>query len=226
MVLYVAVPEGRGPWPEVVVIHDGLGMTSDLRNQANWLARAGYLAVAPDLYYLGGRLRCLVRVMRAAAAGQGPAFGDLEAARGWLTDHRDCTGRVGVIGFCLGGGFALLLATTGAYGASSVNYGTVPDDAMTRLADACPVVASYGAKDRSLRDAPQQLRRALAAHGIEHDLRVYPDAGHSFLNKHGRGEMPVWALVMGKLVNAGYHQPSAVGARQRIIAFFDAHLRS
>ncbi len=226
MALYVAVPEVGGPWPGVVVIHDGLGMTSDLRNQADWLARAGYLAVAPDLYSRGGRLRCLVRVMRAAAAGQGPAFSDLEAARNWLTDHQDCTGRIGVIGFCLGGGFALLLAATGAYRASSVNYGTVPDDAMTRLADACPIVASYGAKDRSLRNAPQQLQRALAAHGIQHDLKAYPDAGHSFLNNHARGEMPFWALVMTKLVNGGYHQPSAVDARQRIIAFFDAHLRS
>jgi carboxymethylenebutenolidase len=138
---------------------------------------AGYLAVAPDLYSRGGRLRCLVRVMRAAAAGQGPAFSDLEAARNWLTDHQDCTGRIGVIGFCLGGGFALLLAATGAYRASSVNYGTVPDDAMTRLADACPIVASYGAKDRSLRNAPNSCSAPWPPTGSSTTSRPTPMPG-------------------------------------------------
>lgn len=74
----VATPDSGGPWPGVVVVHDALGMTSDLRRQVGWLAGAGYLAVAPDLYRRGGRLRCLFSTLRAPSAGEGQAFDDLE----------------------------------------------------------------------------------------------------------------------------------------------------
>lgn len=221
---YLAIPSGRPPWPGVLVVHDALGMTTDLRHQAEWLAAEGFLALAPDLFHWGSRPRCVVSTMRAVAARSGRAFDELESARSWLADHADCTGKVGVIGFCLGGGFAVLLAGTGRYDASSVNYGGVPEDADDLLAEACPVVGSYGAKDRSLRKDPQRLARVLTAHGIEHDVKVYDEAGHSFLNDHG-DEMPRWAAVAGSFARAAYHEPSAADARRRIVAFFDKHLR-
>jgi dienelactone hydrolase len=68
----------------VVVIHDALGITTDLRWQADGLAGAGYLVLAPDLYYWGPRMRCLFATIRAAARRQGRTFDDLEAAAAGL----------------------------------------------------------------------------------------------------------------------------------------------
>jgi carboxymethylenebutenolidase len=102
---HVAVPEGAGPWPGVVVLHDMAGMSRDLRRQTEWLAGAGFLAVAPDLFRGDRRATCIVRMVRETWRGQGPTFADVEAVGRWLVERPDCTGRVGVIGFCMGGGF-------------------------------------------------------------------------------------------------------------------------
>lgn len=223
---FVAEPSGEGPWPGVVVVHDALGMTEDLRNQARWLADAGYLAAAPDLFHWGRRVRCVARLMRDLARGtRGPAFTDLAAVQGWLAHHPRGTGRVGIVGFCLGGGFALMLAPLRGYTVSAVNYGAMSEHAWDRLADACPIVASYGGDDPTLKGTAARLESVLAAHGIPHDVREYPGVGHGFMNDHAPGDKPWMFSLLARLSHTRYDERATRDARRRITAFFDTHLK-
>jgi len=218
---YLAVPAAdAGRVPAVVVLPEAFGLNDDIRAHADRLAAAEYIAFAPDLYGWGPKVRCVASTFASLARGRGRAFDDIEAARAWLAGHERSSGRVGVIGFCMGGGFAVALAPRGGYGAAAPNYGLVPRNAERLLADACPMVGSYGAKDWMAKGHAARLEKALTVAGIPHDVKEYPDTGHSFLNHH-TGK----AAAFDRILRTGYTPASAADAWDRILSFFADHLQ-
>jgi carboxymethylenebutenolidase len=216
---YLAQPGTAGPSPGVVVLHEAFGLTDDTRAWADRFAAEGYVALAPDLFSWGPKVRCILAAFRTLRSGSGRTVEDIEAARSHLAARDDCGGQIGVIGFCMGGGFALLMAPRG-FSAASDNYGEVPKDPETVLRGACPIVASYGGKDRLMKGRPEKLERALGHLGVEHDVKTYPEANHSFLNRHSGG----FETVIDRVTGIGYDGPSADDAWRRILTFFDRHV--
>lgn len=218
----VAEPSGAGPWPGVVMVHEVFGIDDAMRAQMMRLAQAGYVVVMPDLFSRGGARKCLTATFKALTSGTGQAFEDVEAAKATLLARPDTTGKVGIIGFCMGGGFALLLASRG-YDASAVNYGMMPTNLDSVLAGACPIVASFGGKDKQLVGAAAKLERALTARNIENDVKEYPGVGHAFMNPHQAGG-PVFGTLL-RISGAKPDPTAAADAWERIERFFADHLR-
>lgn len=225
--LYLACPEEGQPSPGVVVIHDALGRSTDLYRQCDWLAGEGFLAAAPDLFAGGTLFGCIFRVIREIRRRKGRLFDQVEAVREYLEAHPDSNGKVGVIGFCFGGGFAVLLASGHGFDAASINYGgALPRDAEELLAGSCPIVASYGALDRGSQGVPQRLEQILSRHGIPHDVKEYAETDHAFMNDHDPAEVPLFIRFIAFAFGGGaYREASAQDARRRIAAFFNRHLR-
>ena len=226
MPAFYAVPSTPPPWPGVVVIHDFTGMSHDLRDQAKWLAGEGFLAVAPDLYYWGSRFGCLRTIMRDLGQRRGRSFDDIEAARQCLQDRDECTGKVGVVGFCMGGGYALALAADHRYSASSVNYGGCPSDADQWLPDACPIVGSFGGSDKSPLGsrAGRRLGQLLTELRIPHDVEIYPGVGHGFMNNHDPEDQTPLLTFLARISGTKYDEQATHDARARISAFFNRYL--
>jgi carboxymethylenebutenolidase len=220
---YLAVPTGPGRWPGVVVVHDALGMTADIRRITDRFATNGYLVLAPALYRRGRKIGCIVSTFRSLSTGSGRALDDLVAARDHLAADGRCTGKVGVVGFCMGGGFCLQLAPRGVFDATAPNYGIWPKepDGLSALSRSCPVVASYGANDRMLPGAAAKLEQALAAGDVPRDIKEYPTVGHSFMNNWGT---PAPLRIVERIAGLAYSEPEAEDAWRRILAFFDEHL--
>lgn len=220
---YLATPEGEGPFPALLMVHEAFGLDEITVRHADRMAAAGYLTLAVDLFSDGGARRCLVSTMRSLTTGGGRAFADLAAARQWLLDSGRTTGKVGVIGFCMGGGFALLLANDG-FDAAAVNYGRLPKNPERELAGACPIVANFGGKDRGLPGAAGQLSDVLERLNVAHDVKEFPTAGHAFLNDTEAGPRPLRPLL--RVMGVGPDPASAPEAWQRIEDHFARHLKN
>ncbi len=211
-------PATPAPWPGVVVLHEAAGLNLDIKRIVQHLVGLGYATVAPDLFSGAPKPLCIARAVRDAfiAPSSRSTTDRIERVRQWLADRDDVDGeRIGVIGFCMGGGFAVVAAARSPFAAAAVNYGRVPTD--TRLLDgSCPVVANYGGNDPLIpKGTPQRLEAALTAQGVPVDVQVIPGVSHSFMNHE-----PAVAAVLG----IGFDGPAADTAWARIEQFFEQHL--
>lgn len=219
--------EGGTPGrPAVLVIHEALGLNAEMRRIVGRFAANGYVALAPDfLAGLGPIPLCIGRFMRGIGrVGRGRPYRQLDAARDWLAARPEVDGdRIGVAGFCMGGGFALLYAADRGrerVQAAAPFYGPVPRDPAD-LARTCPIVASYGGRDRLFGRDGDRLAGMLAELGIEHDVKTYPDAGHAFMS---RIDGPIGWLGRRLPMHVAYDEAAAEDAWRRVLTFFDRHL--
>ncbi|MGA9874939.1 MAG: dienelactone hydrolase family protein [Solirubrobacteraceae bacterium] len=218
-------PAGAGPHPGVVVLHESFGLNDDIRRIAARFADAGYAALAPDLYSHGRRIVCLSRVMIDMISGAvAREIADIHTVRDALAQRPEIDSeRIAVAGFCQGGGFALIAGTQPGFAAAAVNYGTVPSD-RSRLDGLCPVVASYGGKDRIVgRKMAERLEGHLTQLGVAHDVKTYDQAGHSFFSQVDGWQG--WLARMPSPMAVGHDQAAAEDGWERMLSFFDEHVR-
>jgi carboxymethylenebutenolidase len=221
----LSLPDGEAPHPGVVVLHESFGLNDDIRRIAARFAAAGYAALAPDLYSHGTRIVCLSRVMLDMTSGSvAREVADIHAAREALAARPELDSqRIAVAGFCQGGGFALVAGTKPGFSAAAVNYGVVPSD-RSQLDGVCPVVASYGARDRAFgRKMAERLERHLAALGVPRDVKTYEQAGHSFFSQVDGWQG--WLARVPTPMAVGYDAQAAEDGWRRMLAFFEEHVR-
>jgi carboxymethylenebutenolidase len=151
-------------------------------------------------------------------------IGDIHAARDALAARSDVDAeRIAVAGFCQGGGFALIAGTSPGFAAAAVNYGMVPGE-RAELDGLCPVVASYGARDRVVgRKMAERLKGHLSTLGVAHDVKTYGDAGHSFFSQVDGWQGWLARVPTGMAV--GYDEEAAEDGWRRTLAFFEQHVR-
>jgi carboxymethylenebutenolidase len=210
---FLALPDGNGPHPGVVVIHEACGLNDHIKSVVRRFPDRGYAALGVDLFSDRNRAVCMVRYMAGMLSGSvGPGragIADLKAALTLLIERPEVDrDRVGAIGFCLGGTFAVAWACTDdRLKAIAPFYASNPRP-LTAVARMCPVVGSYPENDFTARGG-RALDKQLTRQGIEHDIKIYPGARHSFFNE----------------TKSAYNKQAADDSWTRVLAFFDSHLK-
>lgn len=181
---YLAVPDGAGPFPSVLLVHEWNGLVDRIRQMADAFAAEGYVALAADLF--GGRTggspeenRALTSEARADMPG---VIANLNAAAAFLRARPDVTGRVAVMGWCFGGGIALSYGLDGDnHEGTAIFYGSLIEDPERLQALTHEVYGTFAQMDNGI--PPDQVERfveALRSIGVENDVHVYDDVNHGF----------------------------------------------
>ena len=211
---FLVTPEGKGPFPAVIVIHEWWGLDDWIKDEARALAREGYVALAVDLYR--GKVTNKQEEAHQLMMGlsQEGAMRDLKAAYAYLPSRPDVKkDRIGTVGWCMGGMYALKLATEEpGLKAVVAYYGAPPTDAQMIVRIQAPVLGNYGAEDKG--PSPEQVKAFEAEMkklGKTVDIKIYPGAGHAFANPNNP-----WG---------GYRPEAAKDAWARTLAFFAKYLK-
>jgi carboxymethylenebutenolidase len=207
---YYTAPDGDGQRPGVVVIHEAYGLNDNIREIADRFAAEGYAALAVDLFSTGPRALCMARIMSGMLIRplRNGVVRDLKASLDFLGEQPGVdAARLGAIGFCMGGTYALQLAcTTDGLKVASLFYGLNPRP-LEAVARACPLVGSYPEKDFTAKRG-RKLDEVLDGFGVPHDIKVYEGAHHSFFNDRG----------------SAHDAEAAADAWRRTLTFFQQHL--
>lgn len=209
---YLATPNDDQQHPALILIHEWWGLNDNIRQFADRFAEQGYVALAVDLY--GGKLAQNRDQARALAGGvrndMPGAFGNLKAAVDWLQARDDvATGRLASIGWCFGGGWSYQMAKNDLGVKSSVIYYGFfnPDDDLSQMRTS--LLGHFGEADRAIKvDNVRELQIKLKTASGDHEVYIYPNAGHAFANEGG----------------ANYDREAAELAWQRTLAFLKEHL--
>jgi carboxymethylenebutenolidase len=210
---YVARPaRAKLPLPGMLVIHENRGLNAHIEDVARRAALAGYVAVAPDgLSYVGGAPRDQEAARdRFREADVDTITADVVRGVGYLKSRNDCTGKVGSVGFCYGGGVALQCAVAEPATDASVSfYGRALEAEQVARVNA-PLMMHYAGNDPRVNAMIPDFRKALDQHGVAYSLHMYPGTGHGFHNDTSQ---------------ARYDLAAAELAWKRTIDFFDHYLR-
>ncbi|HKS73359.1 MAG TPA: dienelactone hydrolase family protein [Terriglobales bacterium] len=185
----VYAPQGKGPFPAIVVIHEWWGLNDWVKDQASKLADEGYVALAIDLYR--GRVATTPdmahEIMRGVPSDR--ANRDLKAAFDFLKSQPNVKAdRIGSIGWCMGGGYSLDMALAEpTLAATVINYGHLATDPAELKKINAPILGLFGGQDRGI--TPEDVHKFEASMkqlGKKIDVTIYPDAGHAFENPNNK----------------------------------------
>ncbi|WP_376693584.1 dienelactone hydrolase family protein [Wenzhouxiangella sp. EGI_FJ10409] len=208
---YLALPEGEGPFPAVILIHEWNGLVDRVRQTADAFAEHGYIALAADLY--GGRTGSNreenIALMREARSDEQRIIDNLDAAVDWLKTNTPTTGRIATVGWCFGGGVALSYALGGQHhDGTAIFYGSLIDDPEQMQHVHHEVYGTFAEEDTGIPvDEVETFVTAMRAAGIDNDVHIYDAVDHGF-----------WLYTER---DTGDARPAAAHAWERLRAYLD-----
>jgi carboxymethylenebutenolidase len=181
---YLAVPSTPGPHPAVILVHEWDGLKDRVRQVADALAAEGYIALAADLFSgkTGTTPAENTALMNAALANEPGMIANLNAAAKFLRARPDVTGKIGVMGWCFGGGVALSYGLDGEqHDATAIFYGRLVTDPARLARLKHPVYGTFGSRDSGIPAAQvNEFASALRNAGVQNDIHVYDEMEHGF----------------------------------------------